>query len=222
MAEVKTLHEKLVEIQQELKVPKDQWNDFSKFNYRSAEAIEEKAKPLCHARGLTLITSDEPVAVGNWNYIYASAILSDGNDKIVVTAAAREQETKKGMDASQISGSASSYARKYALSGLFALDDTKDADSHDNRQSVGVKPVSRPTATEPTKRPSKLTGMATDKQRETIKNSLTKIGIALEDQKGYLIETYGVEIPLTKEGASFVIDDLFEQTSYKRKESVEV
>lgn len=202
-----TLHDKLVEIQKELKVPKDQWNDFSKFNYRSAEAIEEKAKPLCHERGLTLVTSDEPVAVGNWNYIKASAILSDGKETIAVTAAAREQETKKGMDASQISGSASSYARKYALSGLFAIDDTKDADSDDNR-STTTKKVSSAT---------KQTDLATEKQRALIKTKLEGIGVVLEDQKGYLIETYGVEVPLTKEGAAFVIEDLLEQDKYVRK-----
>lgn len=123
------LTKKLIAVQSELKAPKGQFNKFGKYNYRSAEDILEAVKPLNAKQGLLLILTDEPVLVGNWNYIKASAMLSDGEDQVVVNAFARESETKKGMDHSQITGTASSYARKYALNGLYLIDDTKDADT---------------------------------------------------------------------------------------------
>lgn len=132
------MHEKLLKIQQELKVPKNQINAFGKYKYRSCEDIIEAVKPLCHAQHLVLTINDEIYApyafykeqVNNSRYyVKATATLSDGKEKIEVTAYAREEETKKGMDGAQITGSASSYARKYALNGLFAIDDTKDPDA---------------------------------------------------------------------------------------------
>lgn len=124
------MQEKLLKIQQELKVPKGQLNKFGGYKYRSCEDIVEAAKPLCHAQGLTLTLSDEVVCVGNRNYVKATASLTDTNLSMVqVSAYAREEETKKGMDGAQITGSASSYARKYALNGLFAIDDTADPDA---------------------------------------------------------------------------------------------
>ena len=121
---------KLTEIQQNLKAPKNQFNDFGKYKYRSCEDILEAVKPLLN--GCLLTISDEVVEVGGRVYIRATVTFSDGSDKINVTAYAREAEIKKGMDESQITGSASSYARKYALNGLFLIDDTKDADTMDN------------------------------------------------------------------------------------------
>jgi len=129
------LNIKLLKIQQELKAPKDLWNDFSKFSYRSAESILEAVKPLVHSHDLTLTISDDLVCVGEWNYVKATVTISEGNNSVSTTALAREQDVKKGMDTMQITGSASSYARKYALNGLFAIDDTKDADAHDNTQN---------------------------------------------------------------------------------------
>lgn len=137
------MNEKLIKIQQALKVPKNNTNDFGKYKYRSAEDILEAAKPLVHAEGLTLLLSDEVVNIGHANYVKAAAHLSDNEGNLIeVTAYAREAETKKGMDEAQITGSASSYARKYALNGLFAIDDTKDADSMDNTKHVAQ--VSKP------------------------------------------------------------------------------
>ena len=125
----KTLHEKLLYIQQTLKAPKGQMNKFGGYKYRSCEDIFEAVKPLLKEQGLTLQTPDELVQVGERYYVKATAILSDGNETITNTAYAREEETKKGMDGSQITGASSSYARKYALNGLFLIDDVKDSDS---------------------------------------------------------------------------------------------
>jgi len=124
------LQQKLNKIQQELKAPKNQKNSFGKYNYRSCEDILEAVKPLLD--GAILIVSDKIVNIGDRYYVEATASLSEGNEVIETTAYAREAETKKGMDEAQITGATSSYARKYALNGLFAIDDTKDADTMDN------------------------------------------------------------------------------------------
>ncbi len=125
-----TIYEKLSAIQQELKVPKNRKNTFGNYNYRSAEDILEEVKRIAVLHKAVLFIKDEIVNIGDRYYIQATATLQDleGEGKIEVKALAREQETKKGMDESQITGAASSYARKYALNGLFAIDDTKDAD----------------------------------------------------------------------------------------------
>ncbi len=120
---------KVAEIQAELKAPKNRRNTFGNYNYRSCEDILEAVKPLCKAKGMFLTLTDEPIDVGGWHYIKATATLTDGTNNVSVSASARESEVKKGMDDSQISGTASSYARKYALNGLFLIDDTKDADT---------------------------------------------------------------------------------------------
>lgn len=131
--------EKLIEIQKELKAPKGQYNSFGKYKYRSAEDILEAVKPLNAKHGLLLTLSDEPIMVGEWHYIKATAMITDGQIERVVTAYARESENKKGMDHSQITGTASSYARKYALNGLYLIDDTKDADTdeYQNQNNKG-------------------------------------------------------------------------------------
>ena len=135
-----TMNDKLVKIQKDLKAPKDEFNNFAKYAYRSAEKILEAVKPLVHAEGLHLILTDEVVNVGNANYVKATVAISDGENVIETTAYAREEVSKKGMDSSQITGSTSSYARKYALNGLFAIDDNKDADSQDNEGHVSQRP----------------------------------------------------------------------------------
>jgi hypothetical protein len=131
MSELKGVYVKLAWVQSNLKAPKGRRNTFGNYNYRSAEDILESAKPLCAESGALLTVSDEIVFLGDRYYIKATASFRDleSGDVIENTAFAREEETKKGMDASQITGTASSYARKYALNGLFAIDDTKDADS---------------------------------------------------------------------------------------------
>lgn len=123
------IDERLIHIQGELKAPKSQENKFGGYKYRSCEDILEAVKPLLKKEKVTLTISDDIVEVGGRVYVKATAALSDGEDAITTSAFAREAETKKGMDDSQITGSASSYARKYALNGLFAIDDTKDADA---------------------------------------------------------------------------------------------
>lgn len=157
-----SFHEKLVDVQSNIKVPKGRLNKFSNFYYRSAEDILEGVKPLLQKHGLTLRISDEIVMVGNSEaklgintkelkgklydeafiyggarfYVKSVATLTDGTDTVEVEAFAREEETKKGMDGSQITGASSSYARKYALNGLFLIDDTQDADTMDNKTEV--------------------------------------------------------------------------------------
>lgn len=125
-----TLVERLQAVQSELKAPKRQTNKFGNYRYRSAEDILESLKPLLKKNGLALILTDEMVEIGNRIYVKASAAVIDPmGAQLSVNGYAREAEVKKGMDDSQITGSASSYARKYALNGLFAIDDTKDADA---------------------------------------------------------------------------------------------
>ena len=119
----------LAEIQSLIKAPKGQFNSFGKYKYRSCEDIVEAVKPIINKAGYHLTLSDEVVEAGGRVYIKATATLSDGTNTYQSTSFAREEETKKGMDAAQITGSASSYARKYALNGLFAIDDTKDSDA---------------------------------------------------------------------------------------------
>lgn len=127
--EERTLHDRLVEIQSSLKAPKGQYNTFGKYKYRSAEDILEAVKPILRAQNCKLTIMDEIVQVGERIYVKAIATISDGTQSLSVSAYAREEDEKKGMDASQVTGAASSYARKYALNGLFAIDDTKDADA---------------------------------------------------------------------------------------------
>lgn len=123
------IYAKLAQIQIELKAPKAQRNTFGKYNYRSCEDILEAVKPLLKKHGLTIMLGDTIVNVGDRYYIKATATLIDDTEKVETTAYAREDEDLKGMTQSQITGAASSYARKYALNGLFAIDDTKDADA---------------------------------------------------------------------------------------------
>lgn len=121
--------ETLLKIQSELKAPKNQLNKFGNYNYRSCEDIVEAVKPLLLKYKSYLTISDELVYLGNRYYVKAIADFSDGTNHVIVSAFARESEEKKGMDCSQITGAASSYARKYALNGLFLIDDNKDIDN---------------------------------------------------------------------------------------------
>ena len=154
MVEKKGLQElsfkqRVVMAQNELKAPKGQFNSFGKYKYRSQEDILEGVKPINLKFSLNLHLKDEPVMVGDRIYMKATAILEDvlGDGRIEVTGFAREPEVKKGMDDSQITGTASSYARKYALNGLYLIDDTKDADTDEHREQVtksAKKPNSEP------------------------------------------------------------------------------
>ena len=134
----KDLYNKLWTIQQTLNAPKNQRNNFGGYSYRSAEDILEAVKPLL--QNVTLTLNDEIVLIGDRYYVKATATLSDGEDAIAVTAYAREEENKRGMDASQLTGATSSYARKYALNGLFCIDDAKDADTDAYAKQTNQQP----------------------------------------------------------------------------------
>ena len=149
------IYEKLSAIQQELKAPKGQFNSFGKYKYRSCEDILEAVKPICGKYKTALVLLDDIKEVGGRFYVMAQAQLHDceSDGAVTATAYAREPVEKKGMDDSQITGTASSYARKYALNGLFCIDDTKDADTDEYReQREGKTAKSEPTkAAIPTK-----------------------------------------------------------------------
>ena len=132
--------------QAELKAPKNQYNSFGKYNYRSCEDILEAAKPINKKYGLVLLLTDKPVCIGQRYYIEATARLYDIESEqfIEATASARESDTKKGMDDSQVTGTASSYARKYALNGLYNIDDTKDADTDAYKKQTTTNTVAVP------------------------------------------------------------------------------
>ena len=136
----------LQEIQSELKAPKGQRNNFGNYNYRSAEDILEAVKPILVKHKCALVVNDEMVEVGGRIYVKSTAMLAFENQPFAsATAFAREADNKKGMDDAQITGSASSYARKYALNGLFAIDDTKDADFNNKhgKDSPATKKVAK-------------------------------------------------------------------------------
>jgi len=130
---VLSLRSKLNRIQIDLKAPKNLYNSFGKYKYRNVEGIQEAVKPMLNEYAVTLEISDEIVEVGGRVYVKATATLTDCNtpESISVSAYAREAEAKKGMDDAQVTGATSSYARKYALNGLFLLDDTKDVDTEE-------------------------------------------------------------------------------------------
>lgn len=137
-----SVYEKLSKVQSELKAPKGQYNSFGKYKYRSCEDILEAVKPLNAKHGVVLTVGDEVVEISNRFYVKATATFVDieSGEKIINTALAREDDAKKGMDGSQITGTASSYARKYCLNGLFCIDDTKDADTDEYRHQQERKP----------------------------------------------------------------------------------
>ena len=194
MSEGKAIYAALQAVQRELKAPKGQYNSFGKYKYRSCEDIVEAVKPLLNEHGLILTMSDDVVEFGNYAhkkttgndvveisgsriYIKATATVIDvvTGDKIEVTAMAREPEEKKGMDCSQITGTASSYARKYALNGLFAIDDTKDADTNEYRQTAQNRPQATQNAkpTTSTKAPAKAPQNTNDAMRTKAMKSLS-------------------------------------------------
>ena len=163
----------LIAIQKALKAPKGQKNSFGNYNYRSCEDILEAVKPLCVENNCMLVISDEMVMLGDRFYVKATATIASGESVMAVSAYAREAETKKGMDVAQVTGASSSYARKYALNGLFCIDDTKDADTMDNN-------------TQPTPKQIKL---ASSLQRSVLKDYTVKFkaiqdGVAI----GYISE----------------------------------
>ena len=206
------IYEKLLNIQAELKVPKNQYNSFGKYHYRSCEDILEGLKPLLTKYKATLIVNDEIVQIGDRYYVKATATLIDvegeGRECISSTAFAREDEKKTGMDLSQLTGSTSSYARKYALNGLFAIDDTKDSDAtnkHDTEQ------ISRPKV-DKDKQAIVDNSIASDKQLNYIYKLAKQKNYSPESMANYIKEAYGKDSSkaLTKKEASELIEMLNE------------
>ena len=139
---MKEFYTKFVNVQHELKAPRGQFNKFGNYKYRSCEDIVEAVKPILAKNGLILFISDELVLIGERYYIKATATITDGEDSISSTGYARESQEQKGMVDSQLTGATSSYARKYALNGLLAIDDTKDADTNEFvEQTTGLDPI---------------------------------------------------------------------------------
>lgn len=207
------IHDVLHEIQQNLKAPKNQTNSFGGYRYRSCEDILEAVKPLL-PEGHYVCLSDEMVEVGSRLYVKAKAYLHGPSADVSTTAYAREAETKKGMDVSQITGAASSYARKYALNGLFCIDDTKDADSQEppNGKKEPTKPEPPPTTTIPAESATKAqTG------------KLFKLGEGQGLTKDEIIELcrwYRKGDKLLKSEASELIKNFKEATSHWREEQM--
>ena len=213
-------------IQEKLSVPKNQMNDFGKYKYRSCEDILEAVKPLLNETNTTLTISDEIVNIGERYYIKATVSLNGSGESVSCTAYAREPQTKKGMDEAQITGSTSSYARKYALNGLFCIDDTKDPDATNKHGKDEKPPQSSQNASESTNSPKST--HCTASQKKMISGMMQNLELAdkealkfkdwLKEQKA--VGTYsqvvnGEELlGFTKTGASYVIDnmdDLFEK-----------
>ena len=169
--------EKIVAIQSELKAPKGQYNSFGKYNYRSCEDILEGVKPLLTKHGLVLTIQDSIDLIGDRFYVKATATITDGKEQLSTSAYARESLDKKGMDASQVTGATSSYARKYALNGLLAIDDTKDADTMDNSK----KPVQQT--------------QETVYNWNSLKTRAVQGGISEDDLVHYVTETFKVSKP---------------------------
>lgn len=162
------IHTKLIELQTGLKVPKGQKNTFGNYNYRSCEDIVEAVKAKL-PKDTAIILTDEMVCMGDRFYVKATARLFDKEGSIEAHGYAREALTKKGMDESQITGAASSYARKYALNGLFAIDDTKDADTDEHQEAINNAPKPEPKQEKPELTPAQ---QKTKAQIEAIKTEI--------------------------------------------------
>jgi len=187
------LQEKLVNIQGSLKAPKNQRNNFGKYNYRSCEDILEAVKPLLLKAKLNLTISDEVLSVGNLTYVEATATVSDGENTIAVKAQAGIDPNRKGMDIAQSFGSSSSYARKYALNGLFLIDDTKDADAT-NTHSKSNTSASNTTTNKPASLPSLV---ANTEAFNRVKKALNE-GFSMNEVKTRYNVSADVEKLLTK------------------------
>lgn len=188
------LLKKLSAVQSKLKAPKGQYNSFGKYKYRSSEDILEAVKPLLAEQGLVMLLSDDVQAIGDRYYIEATATIKsvESDEEIQVTAFAREAETKKGMDESQITGTASSYARKYALNGLFNIDDSKDADTDEyNRESRNGKTTTQKQPKETAKKTPAQEKKATAKDQIAAMFELAKdLGISADSIKAYMQDNF--------------------------------
>ena len=185
------IYEKLTEVQNELKAPKSKYNSFGKYNYRSCEDILEAVKPILKAKRLAMTVKDDVFNIGERFYIMATVTVFDceSEEKVTTTAYAREDTDKKGMDGSQMTGSSSSYARKYALNGMFAIDDTKDADSWNTH---GKDKPAENKEPKPTPEKQKESEYATEEQVAKLR-SLYK---GKEDKLTELLDKYDITNPV--------------------------
>lgn len=166
----------LAEIQAKLKAPKGQFNSFGKYHYRSAEDILEAVKKVVNPMGFSITLTDQVQEIGGRIYVEAIATLFNGELEYQATGFAREEETKKGMDGSQITGAASSYARKYALNGLFAIDDTKDSDAtNDHGKSQESKPQAKGVIPPPTQFDNEFAFLINDVKKSQSNDELKAI-----------------------------------------------
>lgn len=195
----------LQSIQQSLVAPKGQYNSFGKYSYRSAEDILEALKPILQEHDAVLILQDGIVQIGDRYYVEATATLYAVGETIGTTAYAREDDSKKGMDGSQVTGSASSYARKYALNGLFMIDDNKDPDTDEyhNQNNQGSSKQQKPAGQkeQSTKTPSKsngaktITGAQAKAIRTELKNMAEATGSPAATIGKWFIDKMGVDKP---------------------------
>lgn len=189
---------KLQEIQHRLKAPKGQYSSFGKYKYRSCEDILEAVKPILYEVGCTLTLSDDVVLIGDRYYIKATAHLKGEDTNEVVAAYAREENEKKGMDGSQITGTASSYARKYALYGLFCIDDTKDADTDEYANQTAKKQAPAPTQTPaPEKKKEKQVFDSSHPHWQTILDKMVAGKGSLKELQQHYIISASVEEAIT-------------------------
>ncbi|MDO4503842.1 MAG: ERF family protein [Clostridia bacterium] len=192
------IYQKLLQIQTELKAPKSQYNNFGKYSYRSCEDILEALKPILARANATVVISDEIVNIANRFYIKATAKIIDTEtgEQIEAAAFAREEESKKGMDGSQVTGSSSSYARKYALNGLFAIDDTKNSDysNNQNEPKEAPKPPRKPSVNQnQTNKAAVLSPEVSDMMNKGICNLKNKFGIKIEQILKDIEATTGIK-----------------------------
>ena len=186
------IYEKLNAVQSRMKAPKNLYNSFGKYKYRNAEGILEAFKPYGKELGLVLMLRDSIEEIGNRVYVKATATLYDIEDKsfVEVYAYARESEEKKGMDASQVTGATSSYARKYCLNGLFLLDDTKDADTDEyHNQTTPQKATASQVKS--------LTNLIV-KKGKTVEEMIAAVGV--KSMNDLTPETYNKIVKMLQEG----------------------
>ena len=219
-----TIYEKLSNIQSELKAPKSQYNSFGKYSYRSCEDILEAVKPICKNNKAVCTINDEIVLVGDRYYVKATAWLIDteSGERINNISYAREEDEKKGMDGSQVTGASSSYARKYALNGLFAIDDTKDSDATNKGEDKPKTSVKQEKSEQPKQaqkpKPEQAQKPAATFQKLTKTEIVTKYGVKnVEATIAWFEERFGIPFNEWDEDATTVARSKLEDQKKKRE-----
>ena len=223
------VYEKLQHVQSGLKAPKNQYNKFGNYFYRNCEDIQEAAKPLLQEAKAALVVGDELVMIGDRYYIRATARFVDceSGEMVENTAYAREEQEKKGMDVSQVTGSASSYARKYALNGLFCIDDVKDADNQDNTagkgqtSNKGAKGSAKTSGKQEAEKPAgEKTGTCTSQSEQN--EGVDKVTPAMIESVKSLVEKYSAKgLKMEKILKMYSIKDMTEMNVAQYKDCME-